>query len=58
MAEMLVVKSKVKDYVAKKKLRTGGDAVDALNKEVARLLDRAVERAKEDKKGTVKSRHV
>lgn len=58
MAELLVVKSKVKDYVAKKKLRMGGDAVDALNKEVARLLDRAVERAKEDRKGTVKSRHV
>lgn len=56
--ETLVVKSKVKDYVGKKKLRLGGDAVAALNKEVARLLDRAVERAKEDKKGTVKSRHV
>ena len=58
MAELLIVKSKVKDYVAKKKLRMGGDAVEVLNKEVARLLDRAVERAKEDKKGTVKSRHV
>ncbi len=58
MTETLVVKSKIKDYVAKKKLRLGSDAVNALNKEVARLLDRAVERAKEDKKGTVKSRHV
>jgi len=58
MAEMLVVKSKVKDYVAKKKLRMGGDAVEVLNREVARLLDRAAERAKEDRKGTVKSRHV
>ena len=58
MGEMLVVKSKIKEYIAKKKLRMGGDAVDVLNKEVARLLDRAVERAKEDKKGTVKSRHV
>lgn len=58
MAETLIVKSKVKDYVAKKKLRLGGDAVEALNKEVARVIDRAVERAKEDRKGTVKSRHV
>ena len=58
MAETLVVKSKVKDYVSKKKMRMGGDAIVALNKEVARFLDRAVERAKEDKKGTVKSRHV
>ena len=58
MGEMLVVKSKIKEYIAKKKLRMGGDAVEVLNKEVARLLDRAVERAKEDKKGTVKSRHV
>ena len=58
MGEMLVVKSKIKEYIAKKKLRMGGDAVEVLNKEVSRLLDRAVERAKEDKKGTVKSRHV
>ena len=58
MGEMLVVKSKIKEYIAKKKLRMGGDAVEVLNKEVARLLDRAVERAKADKKGTVKSRHV
>lgn len=28
--EALVVKSKIKDYVAKKKLRLGGDAVAAL----------------------------
>ncbi len=58
MAEMLVVRSKVKDYVAKKKMRMGGDALDVLNKEVARLLDKAVERAKEAKAGTVKGRHV
>ncbi|MFH0832176.1 MAG: hypothetical protein V1900_00420 [Candidatus Aenigmatarchaeota archaeon] len=56
--EVLVVKSKVKDYASKKKMRMGGDAIDELNKEVARLLDRAVERAKSDKKGTIKSRHV
>jgi hypothetical protein len=56
--EVLVVKSKVKDYAAKKKMRMGGDAIDVLNKEVARILDRAIERAKEDKKGTIKSRHV
>ncbi len=58
MAEMLVVRSKVKDYVAKKKLRMGSDAMDVLNREVARVLDRAVERAREDRKGTVKSRHM
>lgn len=56
--EVFVVKSKVKEYAAKKKMRMGGDAIGVLNKEVARLLDRAIERAKEDKKGTIKSRHI
>ena len=58
MADMLVVRSKVKEYVAKKKMRMGGDALDVLNKEISRLLDRAVERAKQSKAGTVKGRHV
>ncbi|HLD83651.1 MAG TPA: hypothetical protein VI979_02240 [archaeon] len=58
MAEMLVVRSKVKEYAAKKKMRTGSDAMDVLNKEVMRLIDKAVERAKYRKEGTLKARHI
>ena len=58
MVEVLVVRSKVKEYAAKKKMRFGGDAVDALSKEVAALIDKAVERAKANNRGTVKGRDV
>jgi hypothetical protein len=58
MAEMLVVRSKVKAYAAKKKMRLGGDAVSALSMEVERLVDRAAERATAAKAGTIKAKHV
>ncbi|MBI4019194.1 MAG: hypothetical protein HY364_02975 [Candidatus Aenigmarchaeota archaeon] len=58
MAEMLVVRSKVKEYAAKKKLRMGSDALEILNKEVMHLIDKAVERAKYRKEGTLKARHI
>lgn len=58
MAEMLVVKSKVRDYAKKKKVSFGGDAADALSKEVERLMDRAIERAKANRRSTVKGRDI
>ena len=58
MADLLVVRSKAKEYVSKKKMRLGGDALETLNKEIQRILDRAIERAKDAKAGTVKGRHV
>jgi hypothetical protein len=58
MAEMLVVKSKVRDYAKKKKMSFGGDAAAALSKEVACMIDRAIERAKANRRSTVKGRDI
>ncbi len=54
MAESLVVTSKVKEYIKSKGCQTSADAVDALNKKVACLLDKAVERVKSNSRATVK----
>ena len=56
--ETLVVRSKVKEYTKKKKMSFGADAIDALSLEVAHIIDRAVERAKANKRSTVKGRDI
>ena len=53
-SESLVVTSKVKDYIKAKGCQTSADAVDALSKKVAALLDGAVERVKANGRATVK----
>ncbi len=58
MGELLVVRSKVKGVAKKKKMRMGEEAVLALNKEVEALINKAVERAKASKRGTVQGRDV
>ena len=58
MAELLIVRSKVREYAKKKKVSLGGDAAQALSKEVARLIDRAVERAKANRRSTIKGRDI
>jgi histone H3/H4 len=58
MADLLVVRSKVKEYAKKKKMRFGEEAILALNKEVATLIDKAIERAKGSKRGTVQGRDI
>ena len=58
MAEMFVVKSKIRDLAKKKKMNLGGDAADALSKEVQRMVDRAAERAKANRRTTIKGRDV
>ncbi len=57
-SESLVVKSKVREYAKKKKMNLGGDAVAALSGEVVRLVDRAAERAKENRRSTIKGRDI
>ncbi len=52
--EALVVTSKVKEYIKSKGCQTSGDAVDALNKKIAALLDEAVSRVKSNGRATVK----
>lgn len=58
MADMLVVKSKIREYAKKKKMNLGGDAVAALTKEVQKLVDRAAERAKANRRSTIKGRDI
>ena len=57
-SESLVVKSKIREYAKKKKFNLGGDAVSALTGEVMRLIDRAAERAKENRSSTIKGRDI
>ena len=58
MGEILVVRSKVRDLVKKRKMNLGGDAADALSREVVRLVDRAAERAKQNRRTTIKGRDI
>jgi len=52
--EMLVVKSKIKAYASDNNFRTSETFLDELNKEVYRLIDRAMDRAHAAKRGTLK----
>lgn len=58
MGESLVVKSKVRAVAKKMKMNLGGDAVSALDREVARLVNRAAERAKQNRRSTIKGRDI
>ena len=55
MGEVLVVQSKIKDYIKKKGCNTSGDLADQLSKTVQKQLDRAVERAKSNGRKTVRA---
>ncbi len=48
MAESLVVQSKVREMFKELDCNTGSDAIDQLNKEMERVIKRAVERTKEN----------
>lgn len=48
--DSLIVASKVKEYIKSKDAMMASDFVDALNKEVYVLLDKAVERCKANKR--------
>ena len=56
--ETLVVVSKVKDYVKGKGCQTSETAVDALSDAVRELLDKAIGRAKDNGRQTVKDRDI
>jgi len=54
MGDALVVKSKVKAYAKKKKVRISGDAFKAIDKQVMCMIDTAVARAKANRRTTIK----
>ncbi len=56
--EMLVVGTKVKNYIKSKGVMSSADVLDALNDAVYCLLEKAVERAKENGRKTVQGRDV
>jgi histone H3/H4 len=54
MAEMLIVGSKVKAFIKSKGCMTAGDTLEALNRCVEECLAKACDRAKGNKRATVK----
>lgn len=56
--ETLVVVSKVKEYVKGKGLQTSDTAIDALSNLIRENLDKAIARAKDNGRQTVKDRDV
>jgi len=51
--EILVVGSKIKEYIKSKDCMTSGELIPALSEKVECLLDKAIERAKANKRKTV-----
>ena len=58
MSDMLVVRSKLKELVKKKKMSFGGDAALELSKTVEKIIERAAERAKANRRNTIKGRDI
>jgi histone H3/H4 len=52
--DVLVVVSKVKDYVKSKGMMTSADAVPALSEKVYMMIDEAIKRTKENGRQTIK----
>jgi hypothetical protein len=52
--EVLVVVSKIKEFIKSKDCMTAGDLPDALSGQVYSMLERACERAKANKRSTVR----
>lgn len=55
---VLVIASKVKEYIASKGLRSSGELPQELTRKVKRILDEAIERAKASKRETVQARDL
>ncbi|MEX0650286.1 MAG: hypothetical protein WD200_04745 [Candidatus Andersenbacteria bacterium] len=54
MSDMVVVASKVRAHLKEKGVKMSGELPDALNKKVMQMLDAAAERARANKRSTVK----
>lgn len=54
MAELLVVTSKVKEFISKSDMNSSGDLAESLSSVVEKKLARAVERAKANGRKTVR----
>jgi sulfur transfer complex TusBCD TusB component (DsrH family) len=56
--EVLVVASKVKAYIKSNDMMTSSEAIEAISAEVYALLDRAIARAKSNRRSTVKAQDL
>lgn len=56
--EILVVQSKVKEFIKNLGCQTSATAIDALSQRVEALLKEACERAKSNNRSTVKDRDI
>ena len=56
--EVLVVASKVKAYIKSKEMHTSSGAIAALSDKVCAILDKATERAKANRRSTVKAQDL
>jgi len=54
--EILVITSKVKNYIKTKDLMTSATAIEAISNKVREMCDKAIENAKNDKRKTVMDR--
>ncbi len=55
MADVLVVASKVKEFIKAKGCHTSAESIQALSKKVECLLSDATKRCKENRRSTVKA---
>ncbi len=56
--ESLVVASKVKAYIKSQEMMTSSEAIDALNDVIYALLDKAIARAKGNRRTTIKAQDL
>jgi len=56
--DSLVVASKVRGYIKSKKMMTSSEVLEAINEVVYRTLDNAVDRAKANRRSTVRARDL
>ena len=56
MTELLIVRSKLKEFA--KGMNVSGDFAEALHKEVVNIINRAMERAKANKRNTIQPRDI
>jgi histone H3/H4 len=56
--EVLVVASKVRNYLRGKNVKMSGELIEALNKQIKSVLDQAASRAQANKRATVKPQDV
>jgi len=52
--EVLIVASKVKEYIRSKGLQSSGETVPALSEKIYSMIDDATDRTKENRRSTVR----